>query len=487
MNLKTISKRAIVLLLLGVWISHLGLLPAPLAEERNPLGVRVDVAGFLNSQDTTKTYLEIYYSLKRHLLYFREQEGAYNAEMQAFLLLHTPAGDTVDQMSWTNVTKVDDMEAIRDTGYLIVDQLQAIVEPGEYLLEVRVEDRLSGSVSIAEERITVPTLRGVDLSLSDIELAYLVEPETTRGVFYKNGHRVMPAPPGEFDPIRNLVYFYAEAYGLQMGAGLDSTYTVAYSVLSQRGERFKDFSSRTYNKPGGTAVIISGINPVGLPSGSYFLKLEVVDNATGEMVTAQKRFVVTESIDRLAAKSGVSDLATRYPEAISINSERDARLVRKQILYLASKRELKTYDQLNLTGKNSFIESFWSERDPDPSTPVNEFKIQHYARWDYANERFSRFRGADEEPNGWRTDKGRVFIVYGPPDEVERFPSDIGMKPWERWNYFGMQDKIQEGIAYFVFLDEDGFGSYKLIHSSVKGEIQSYDWESRVRMGNIMR
>ncbi|KPJ49457.1 MAG: hypothetical protein AMJ41_02970 [candidate division Zixibacteria bacterium DG_27] len=487
MNRKAWLKGLIVVVLFGISAYEFALFPEAFAEEENPLGLQVDVAGFLNPSDTGKTYLEIYYSLRRQHLCFKEKEGSYTAEMQASLFLFTEAGDIVDQISWTNITLVPSLEALKDRGYLIIDQLAAVVEPGEYTLEVKVEDRLSESLSSLTKKIVVPRIGGLSLSLSDIELGYLVEPDTARGVFYKNGYRVMPAPPGEFDPVRNLIYFYAEIYGLKSGMGLDSTYTVAYSVLSEEGKPYKDFSSRTYGKPGGTAVIMSGINPVGLPSGGYFLRLEVIDNATGEAVTGQKRFSVTESIDRLAARGVVWDLDERHPEAISIDNEKEAKLVRNQILYLASKRELKTYDQLNLTGKTNFMKTFWEAKDPDPSTALNEFKIQHYARWDYANERFSRFKGEGEEPEGWKTDRGRVFIIYGPPDEVERFPSDLGTKPWERWNYFGLQDQAQEGMAYFIFVDEDGFGSYRLIHSSVKGEIQTYNWESRVRMGNIVR
>jgi GWxTD domain-containing protein len=487
MNRKAWLKRLIVVVLLGILASEFALFKEVFAQEENPLGLQVDIAGFLNPSDTGRTYLEIYYSLRRQLLCFKEKEGAYTAEMQASLFLFTEAGDTVDQISWTNVALIPSLEALKDKGYLIIDQLGAVVEPGSYVLEVKVEDRLSESLSSLKKKITVPRIGGLSLSLSDIELGYLVEPDTTRGVFYKNGYRVMPAPPGEFDPLRNLIYFYAEIYGLESGLGLDSTYTVAYSALSEEGKPYKDFSSKTYRKPVGTAVIMSGINPVGLPSGGYFLRLEVTDNATGETVTGQKRFSVTESIDRLAAKGAVWDLAESHPEAISINSEKDAQLIRNQILYLAGKRELQTYDGLNLTGKDNFIKSFWEAKDPDPSTTLNEFKVQHYARWDYANERFSRFKGAAEERDGWKTDMGRVYIVYGPPDEVERYPSDLGTKPWEKWNYFGLQGQSQEGMAYFVFLDEDGFGSYKLIHSSVKGEIQTYNWESRILMGNIVR
>lgn len=75
--------------------------------------------------------------------------------------------------------------------------------------------------------------------------------------------------------------------------------------------------------------------------------------------------------------------------------------------------------------REKFIEQFWQRRDPTPGTPANEFKEEHYRRISYANKRF-----AGELP-GWRTDRGRVYISLGPPDEIESRP-DRQTEEW-RW------------------------------------------------------
>jgi len=77
-----------------------------------------------------------------------------------------------------------------------------------------------------------------------------------------------------------------------------------------------------------------------------------------------------------------------------------------------------------------FIERFWEQRDPTPGTPQNEFRDEHYRRVAYANE---RFRSADP---GWRTDRGRTYITWGPPDQIESHPSgDASSGPFEIWRY----------------------------------------------------
>jgi GWxTD domain-containing protein len=107
--------------------------------------------------------------------------------------------------------------------------------------------------------------------------------------------------------------------------------------------------------------------------------------------------------------------------------------------------------------RDQFIEAFWARRDPTPDTPENEFKEEHYRRIAYANEHF-----AAGIP-GWKTDRGRIYIMYGPADEIESHPSggtyDRPMEegggttstfPFEDWRYRYLEGVGQEVIIEFV-------------------------------------
>src|SRR5215472_13956749 len=107
--------------------------------------------------------------------------------------------------------------------------------------------------------------------------------------------------------------------------------------------------------------------------------------------------------------------------------------------------------------RDQFIEAFWQRRDPTPDTEENEFKEEHYARIAYANEHF-----AAGVP-GWRTDRGRIYIVFGKPDEVESHPSggtyerpmeegggETSTFPFEQWRYRYIEGIGQEVIIEFV-------------------------------------
>src|SRR5262245_3644130 len=88
--------------------------------------------------------------------------------------------------------------------------------------------------------------------------------------------------------------------------------------------------------------------------------------------------------------------------------------LREDVLYIITDDERKVFQALTTPEeKDAFIEQFWSRRDPDPRTGNNEFKEEHYRRIAYANENF--FSGKD----GWATDRGRIYITFGPPTHIE--------------------------------------------------------------------
>ncbi|TMQ59566.1 MAG: GWxTD domain-containing protein [Candidatus Eisenbacteria bacterium] len=100
--------------------------------------------------------------------------------------------------------------------------------------------------------------------------------------------------------------------------------------------------------------------------------------------------------------------------------------------------------------RKAFWDSFWRKRDPTPETPENEARDEFYQRVQYANQHFST--GSP----GWKTDMGRIYVSYGPPDEVVRNPFNFDRPPEEIWYYYRERKT-------FVFVDRDGFGRYELV------------------------
>jgi GWxTD domain-containing protein len=140
----------------------------------------------------------------------------------------------------------------------------------------------------------------------------------------------------------------------------------------------------------------------------------------------------------------------------------------EDVVYIISEEEKKVFKDLTTDEEcESFIEQFWARRDPDPRTGDNPFKEEHYRRIAYANERFT------SGIPGWKTDRGRVYIMYGQPDELESHPTGGAYNrpfyegggttttyPFEKWWYRhidGLGDDIE-----IEFVDPSMTGEYRM-------------------------
>ena len=139
--------------------------------------------------------------------------------------------------------------------------------------------------------------------------------------------------------------------------------------------------------------------------------------------------------------------------------------------YIASASENEQYDKINsVEGKREFLYNFWKDRDSDPSTRENEYYKLYLAKVALSNQRFGSLSRV-----GWKSDRGRVFILYGEPSEIERYPNQVDTKPYEIWNYNEL-----EGGVIFVFGDLTGFSDYTLLHSTLRGELRDDNWQRRI-------
>lgn len=135
-------------------------------------------------------------------------------------------------------------------------------------------------------------------------------------------------------------------------------------------------------------------------------------------------------------------------------SQQSMKWVNEDVVYIIEPAEREAYLKLQTDEERKhFIGQFWRRRDRTPATAENEFKEEHYRRIAYAADRF-RTSGK----SGWQTDRGRIYIVYGPPDEIESHPSGRagGGPPFEKWLYNLIEGIGQDVIVEFVDGNRDG-------------------------------
>lgn len=174
----------------------------------------------------------------------------------------------------------------------------------------------------------------------------------------------------------------------------------------------------------------------------------------------------------LLAGLGVPAAAQRASQSVPAEGEQELpapfkRWLEQEVRYIIGHGECRDFVRLSSDEERTrFVESFWSRRDPTPGTRPNEFKEEHYRRIAYVNDRYPSGRP------GWTTDRGRTYIVLGPPDEIESHPAggeyrrpsgELGLtsaQPFEVWMYWAVDGR--GGGTEIQFVDTAADGVYPL-------------------------
>ncbi len=175
------------------------------------------------------------------------------------------------------------------------------------------------------------------------------------------------------------------------------------------------------------------------------------DQATSDKSQGQETDPLKRPIKEKQKKQNAKSLKNEL-------SKQDKKWLDEDVRWIISDEERAAFKQLsNEEEREQFIEAFWQRRDPTPDTAENEFKDEHYRRIAYANEHF-----AAGIP-GWKTDRGKIYIMYGAADEIESHPSggsyqrpmeegggETSTFPFEQWRYRYLEGIGQEVIIEFV-------------------------------------
>jgi len=162
-------------------------------------------------------------------------------------------------------------------------------------------------------------------------------------------------------------------------------------------------------------------------------------------------------------------LSVSYGEARSEKGdlpERFRKWLMEEVIYIIGPREKEVFSKLvNDRDRDLFIEAFWKHRDPTPGTPENEFKTEHYRRIAHVN----HFFGRTAPKPGWRTDRGRMYIILGEPNDIQRFEGRSQVYNSEVWFYQGKSELGLPPGFHLVFFQEGRVGEYRLYSPAQDG------------------
>lgn len=367
------------------------------------------------------------------------------------------AGLELLAQSWTQTVPTRLLAAARGSA---VEHFSFAARPGRYTIDVAVTDSATGRV--VRERAELDAY-GALPTASDLLLATGMRPVTGAadaaaggGEIRKGSVLIQASGRPVLTPQQARLGYYLELYPERA-----ETVTVAVRVKTAQGVQLVATGGDRVPIAAGGGVMQAMIDLAGLPPGDY--RLEVIAAGRDSVVRAAAfRMAGFETEAAIAEVAPVQDRFAEMPEA-------QLDTVYMPLVYLMSGEEQGTYTGLTVDGKRRWLRQFWQKRDPTPGTPRNERQEDFYARIGEAN-RLYREGGAAEIP-GWRTDRGRVFIKYGPPDEVLNRPQAGNTRPYIVWKYTRVR------ALKYVFLDQTLFGNYVLIWTDDRREPSRPNWQ----------
>lgn len=431
----------------------------------------VDVAQFLDSNGNS--YIEIYYAIPESgIKYVANESGEYKCQLVVDIEIF------LNESLWTNkVWKVE--RSIEDTSYFsensdLIDVLRYFIdEPGNYEISMHVRDmNQADQIDSVRTAIEVTKFASDQIEISDVELATNIKKMTpgATGNFIKNTYEVMPCPMATFGQESSNIYYYFEAYNLMSLA--EDKYKALCKILNTNGDEVEGSGMiyRTKRKQFDSSIEIGMMNIATLPSGKYRLLYGIADESKTTLASKEKVFYVYNPDVVVAdnVKKGTN-------EALEGHSDEELDEEFDKIIYINTKNDRKLYKSLsNAAGKREFINSIWLRPNDEQMSPAL-FRERYLHRARSADVQFKSVFG-----RGWKSDRGRVLILYGVPSNVQRFPSTKGSMPYQIWKY----DKLKgQGGVQFVFADFQGFSKYRLIHSDLRGEIRNTKWKTEVFKG----
>lgn len=428
--------------------------------------------------DSTLTDVEIYTSISPADLAYhsiREAKGNnvnhFACEVRLKFEFRNLSTDSIFHIQDTIPIGTADTNSI-EAASRFVTITRLLFEPGKYSAMVYVTDSESSLMAdSAQFDLVVHEFPGSKLSVSDVELCSDISNATSEAdLYFKNTLHVVPNPKALYGLGMPTIPYYAEVY--RLGKLNDTTeYAITWNIIDTYGRVLKSHHSLKTGSSS-SVVEIGSTNISDLPSGKYALELVAADSITKGSASASQHFFVYNPYIKqpeIAADANIDVISSPFFSM----GEKELDNVFHAAAYLATAQQSDFYKKLTtVDGKRRFLAQFWVEQDrtagPGGFNSWSEFD----KRFKDANDKFKTAFKA-----GWLTDRGRVYIDYGEPDDIERHSSSSSSKPYQIWTYNAI-----EGGVVFVFVDLTGFNDFVLIHSTKQGEVENPDWQQYVQV-----
>jgi len=384
-----------------------------------------------------KVRVEVYLGLVNDILQFVKMspdtgaEIRYRAQYEVNVTVWDKQKDPVDSRNWKRELVVDHFDATNDRKKLNIERAAFDLPPGEYEIVLEITDRDTGKNLRERRPLKLNDAAGRQLNLSSIVFTQQAPAEIASprdSLLY----HVAPMILSKISNRSGAAYF--EIYGAQTG----ETLQLHYQILDWRRQALQEWDEAltVSQTPVRHLVDFAGkINQAGLHT--FHLVVKRSTDAKPKEAAAEESFQVQISADQ------------NYAAALAENKN----LLYEPLRYIVKGADYKQMVEADEATRDSLVAAFWRQRDPEPAVSRNQLREEFYRRVAFAE---MRFAAASSGKAGWETDRGRIYIKYGPPREVHHQFAEQGATPYEIWLYPDLD-------LHFIFRDKTGAGDFELV------------------------
>lgn len=418
-------------------------------------------------------YVETYLSiLGKSIQFVKKENGKFQGTVMVTMLFKQNDSIREFRKYDLNTAEVEDTTLI---DFVVFDQQRIAIAEGQYDLELQIADKnreLPPFKATDNVSINFDTKK---ITLSDIELVESFSKATETSLMAKSGYDFIPYQDFFYPQSNKKIIFYSEIYNTSTLLGSDNQFVVASSIQSvETGKPIDTYFRMKRETTDQVNVVFSEFDISELPSGNFNLVISVRDKENKE-IASQRIFFQRSNPGVKYNTNSLQNVFIANTFVSRLNQTDTLREYIRMGFPIASANE-KLFIKYNLPGSDlitmqQFFYNFWIQRnqaDPEGAW-INYYDIVLGVEKEFGS----------VNKKGYETERGRVYLQYGPPNQRDIETMNPDSFPYEIWHIY---NALQQTNLKFVFYTRDkALNDYILLHSTAIGEVKNVTWQYDVK------
>jgi len=424
---------------------------------------------YLSDQD--QPFVEFYLSINGNSLFYSSEDSLHEqASVEITYLIEE--GEKV--VAFEKFRLNSPVYNSGDKKLDLVDLKRISIPNGDYTYTLIARDLVSGRSVESSDQMRTVNFNKESASVSEVQLSTAVVAANESSIFDKNGYDIFPSFTHFYGLDQNDLYFYFEIYNSDKSLGENQDFLLEYSVISPNdGAIIANLRSFKRMKSAPVIPIIQSFNLNDLPTGKYELSVNV-KNRENEVIASRS----TEFHRSNPGLKNYSAIRTENTFVDSLTNKEELAEYIRCLAPISSGDEIQyAKNQVNygdLKMMQQYFLNFWKERDLlNPAQAWFDYKKEV--------EKVDELFGYGNI-KGYQTERGRVYLQYGPPSAMQNVPYQRDTYPYSIWQYYKLDGQVNRRFVFYSPSME--MLGYQVLHSNVRGEINNPNWEQNLYKDN---